>query len=694
MKQIISRKGWLVMAAAFMMGMSLTTGLTSCSSDDDVTQTAPQGVSTIHVSVGASVADAGTRSTVETTTDGGKTTSTLQFTTGDRLYVHHQLTQDWPRKFIAGFLENKSMEDGTTATFEGDLNVYVEDSYQNEQSEWVFRLAPSTYEFGDSDPLVGATAILFHEGAKNNTMFIDDETLEVTFSAAAMASSVDDLMTSLLKVEGTYNTTTQQFSLSPSAGCIVNCTITDMTLTGDFTVSYWSGSSLTNLIKQTEKVLTKATANSDFTFAFFGKTGGNYYHQIRIESATHVTKVINLGQKTLASGSGTNKIVNVSRSWGTFSITSNTSTPVPDYVNNAYTFTSGCNINVSGAGTDKMIVLQGSENYINIENLAVINTSTENYSGNFIMPYNPSGNPVTTTINITGDNSISCLADGKDPIAEGSMFCTVKFSGKGTLTVTSKSPNNCGIYASNYTSSNNQNDVTGECDVTAQLAATGYSVIRSARTTNADGTYTWTYTVSMPFSVTKNGSAVTPSDWGVYLFGAYTFGEGDNFVARGITDNARLDFWDYPVYLTLNNVEVNQNYAVGNFIDSNANSNSGTTVGLSTVITINGNNSVTLHSDPVSYGNNNAPANCINCVGGLALIGNGTLTITTADPDNCGIIAANYPADGEPAKSDAAYTFQSYYQGLGYRDQYTVTRSARINNGDGTYTWTYTVTPN
>ena len=180
----------------------------------------------------------------------------------------------------------------------------------------------------------------------------------------------------------------------------------------------------------------------------------------------------------------------------------------------------------------------------------------------------------------------------------------------------------------------------------------------------------------------------------VSTFGASTFGEEDNFVARGITDNARLDFWDYPVYLTLNNVEVNQNYAVGNFIDSNANSNSGTTVGLSTVITINGNNSVTLHSDPVSYGNNNAPANCINCVGGLALIGNGTLTITTADPDNCGIIAANYPADGEPAKSDAAYTFQSYYQGLGYRDQYTVTRSARINNGDGTYTWTYTVTPN
>ena len=78
----------------------------------------------------------------------------------------------------------------------------------------------------------------------------------------------------------------------------------------------------------------------------------------------------------------------------------------------------------------------------------------------------------------------------------------MKLSGNGTLTVTSYNAENCGVLGiSNYntkdqkSSNYNNYENTGELDVSKQIAAEGYTVIRSARTDNADGTYTWTYTV-------------------------------------------------------------------------------------------------------------------------------------------------------------------------------------------------------
>ena len=67
----------------------------------------------------------------------------------------------------------------------------------------------------------------------------------------------------------------------------------------------------------------------------------------------------------------------------------------------------------------------------------------------------------------------------------------------------------------------------------------------------------------------------------------------------------------------------------------------------------------------------------------LKLSGNGTLTVTANDAGRYGIYAAsNYNAE---TNSDASVLAA---------DGHTVTRSARTDNGDGTYTWTYTVTPN
>lgn len=67
-----------------------------------------------------------------------------------------------------------------------------------------------------------------------------------------------------------------------------------------------------------------------------------------------------------------------------------------------------------------------------------------------------------------------------------------------TLTVTATIDGFCGIEGSNYkfdTNSNNRG-ITTELDVSAQLAAPGFTVTRSARTYNSSqDTYTWTYTV-------------------------------------------------------------------------------------------------------------------------------------------------------------------------------------------------------
>lgn len=88
-------------------------------------------------------------------------------------------------------------------------------------------------------------------------------------------------------------------------------------------------------------------------------------------------------------------------------------------------------------------------------------------------------------LDISGANSIACKNYDQAISASG----TLKLSGSGTLTVTVSYATRYGLYAtSNYNDDNNSD--------ASVLAATGYTVSRSARTDNGDGTYTWTYTVA------------------------------------------------------------------------------------------------------------------------------------------------------------------------------------------------------
>lgn len=70
--------------------------------------------------------------------------------------------------------------------------------------------------------------------------------------------------------------------------------------------------------------------------------------------------------------------------------------------------------------------------------------------------------------------------------------------------------------------------------------------------------------------------------------------------------------------------------------------------------------------------------------GTLKLSGSGTLTVKASYIDRYGLYGGNYNDESSGNNSDASVLAA---------DDYTVTRSAMTDNGDGTYTWTYTVAP-
>jgi len=91
--------------------------------------------------------------------------------------------------------------------------------------------------------------------------------------------------------------------------------------------------------------------------------------------------------------------------------------------------------------------------------------------------------------------------------------------------------------------------------------------------------------------------------------------------------------------------------------------------------------SLTLNISGANTINCNNTDYCVVADNDLKLSGNGTLTVTANSSTDCGLWGDNYKSYGSTSPSNLA------------ADGYTVTRSATQNNGDGTYSWTYTVAP-
>lgn len=195
-------KGWLVMAAGLLLGM------TSCSSDDSmiaeqlVETQENKAVGKVHIKVGAAISgednpDGQTRSWVSKNTSGGTNRYNLKLSTGDKVYLWRNLDEA-THKVLAGYLTmvgspNNGSNTTVDATFEGDLQVY---QGGNE----------STFDFGDEDPLTGALATLVHEDAEEGWLIVSPENdmYPVFDSNKMIANSVSTLMSTALIVQGNY----------------------------------------------------------------------------------------------------------------------------------------------------------------------------------------------------------------------------------------------------------------------------------------------------------------------------------------------------------------------------------------------------------------------------------------------------------------------------------------------------------
>ena len=236
-------------AVLLTIAAALATTMISCSSDNDLTEqpqlptelsaAVPQ---TVHVTVGAGMSDdsnndnATSHSAVVTAGD----TRTLTFTAGDRLYVRGAITGTDPQKIVAGYLDmvGTPAEGATTATFSGDLSVYVDNGSGYDASSHTFATDDPLGECEDVD------GILVHKDAVGFSVNAANKTAEYS---SYMASTVDALMTTMLGVWGTYNSGTKSFPLSVDlwgaptddyCAPIFNCAISGLKPSTTYNVSY------------------------------------------------------------------------------------------------------------------------------------------------------------------------------------------------------------------------------------------------------------------------------------------------------------------------------------------------------------------------------------------------------------------------------------------------------------------------
>lgn len=333
---------WLVMAAAL--------SFTACSSEDDLaqeqTQQPTQTTTKIHVSAGAGIDDSTTRSTV----DHSNGVRTLQFTTGDRLYVwgsygnmeEEPSGQKYYPYIIAGYLDLDSdsfdPSNPTNATFTGDLTVYEWTYEVGDDQEWdddledyvevpyyvetpgYYSPALNSPNISTNDPLADfedVNATLLHKDAVEDEDYGIIEDDHQVYYRHNCATTVEELMTTQLEVSGDYDPSTKSFALTKNANQpILNCTISGLEDGVSYKVDYIYGktAAMSDYSMMLYSSLT-ATGGS-LSFAFFAKTA-NYFHGIRLTNTADAndTYTVSIGQKAFGS-----KVYNLSRIWDGYSM--------------------------------------------------------------------------------------------------------------------------------------------------------------------------------------------------------------------------------------------------------------------------------------------------------------------------------------------------------------------------------------
>lgn len=203
----------------------LTACFSACSNeeilDNTVQPTQPQK---IHVTVGAGLGDAETRSKVDY--DATAKTRTLKFTACDQLYIVGDI--DATHR-MGGYLTLTSGAGTTSATFSGDLTVWVKPgnfAYEEDNTYTLQNPNNPMLEYGSNE----VKATLIHKDAISGSITIDDNTKLCSFNyskclVTGQSDNASELMKSGIYVHGTYNATTESFSLS-CGDPIFNCNFT------------------------------------------------------------------------------------------------------------------------------------------------------------------------------------------------------------------------------------------------------------------------------------------------------------------------------------------------------------------------------------------------------------------------------------------------------------------------------------
>ena len=281
---------------------------TACSQEVLLMDEAPK---TVHITVGANMGEPQTRSAV--VTEAG--TRTLSFTTGDRLYVWGRITGTDPQKIVAGYLDmvGTPAEGATTASFSGALSVYVYNSSED-------RYDASSHTFVTDDPLGEckvAYGTLVHKDAVGFTVGAD----KWGEYSSRVASTVNDLMTTMLCVQGTYNSGTKSFPLSVDlwgyssdewCAPIFNCTISGLKPSTTYNVSHIHSASFENALDAHGNDLGIITSDAEgkASFACYSVcVKAEKYHVLNFLTEDYTDdRNVYLGSKALA-----DKVYNITR---------------------------------------------------------------------------------------------------------------------------------------------------------------------------------------------------------------------------------------------------------------------------------------------------------------------------------------------------------------------------------------------
>ena len=466
--------------------MIVLCGMTACSSDDNITADEPAigqpaPVKTYKVSIPATIGgDGGQTRAVTFDADGSTITST--FATSDNIYVY-DVTQDlWAGKNRKN-LPLKPEANAKTTQLTGAL------TFDNPVSQ---------------EPAVGDVIRLFCNISPHGTTsqyVYDDQTgsaasasaydfAEATMKIKAISGNATDGYTLELCQEGDETKTTAEFenlqsmfrqrlTFTDANGDPATPTITSLTVAsgkGSRVVAYIPLYAINSFGRMaiSNPVI---DANGDIYFAmrFVGSDDTDaltFTAQDADDNVYELTKAAPTGgfqngkyyhgAMTLPYARKVNQPV-----------VTGTSTTPDSY--NKYRITDDpTNITISGTSVGYCFILS-KVSTVTLDNL----TATYDGSNNgFIIGRN------NLDIILVGDNTVTCK-NFPQAISTNGTDIPLKLSGNGTLTVTGTDSSRCGIRANDYT---NGGDVSN-------LAADGYTVTRSARTNNGDGTYTWTYTV-------------------------------------------------------------------------------------------------------------------------------------------------------------------------------------------------------